>query len=280
MTPRPRGRSAYVCLSVVLIVSGWCLGDPASRLNAAGSWVIKPPPGTAVDHTSPLANGLVAAWHFDQGATPVNLANPALSGAYMGAPLLSPTADGTGMTSLTDADYLDVSDPGHVIDLTAAPFSVAVDFYYGAQAPGMVILGRDSYLNNGFNIQTSHDGIGKKILSEVNHDGTTDYIHTANDVLVVGAINRALFVFDGAIGTVYVNGVVQPLAYGGAYTPPTTPPEDLFVGRDASLGGLSFPNPITRVAMEPGVDPGGAADYEHRSCNNMMVPWRRPRFPA
>src|SRR5579872_3940449 len=91
MTPRPRGRSAYVCLSVVLIVSAWCLGDPSSRVNASGSWVIKPPPGTAVDTTSPLANGLVAAWHFDQGATPVNLANPALSGVYMGAPLLSPT---------------------------------------------------------------------------------------------------------------------------------------------------------------------------------------------
>ena len=32
-----------------------------------------------------------------------------------------------------------------------------------------------------------HDGVGRKIVAEVNHDGTTDFIHTANDVLTVGA---------------------------------------------------------------------------------------------
>ena len=98
-------RRAWLRLGVVaLTLSVWCVGDQTRRVSASGSWVVKPPPGTAIDISSPLASGLVGVWHFDSGATPLNLANPALSGVYRGSPTLSPTQDGIGMTVRTDAD--------------------------------------------------------------------------------------------------------------------------------------------------------------------------------
>src|SRR5437016_2772318 len=68
-------------------------------VHSATSWVVKPPPGTAINASSSLASGLVGLWHFDRSAFPTNIVNNALSGAYLGTPPLRPTQDGIGVTS-------------------------------------------------------------------------------------------------------------------------------------------------------------------------------------
>ena len=222
----------------------------SSVIHGAGSWIVKPPAGTLVDASQPLSANLVAAWHFDRNAAPLNLANNALSGAYIGTPTLSPTQDGIGVSASSDADYMRVPDPNNVLNLMSGPISIAVDFYYGTAAPGKIIIGRDHWPLDGYDVQIVNDGIGRRLQVEVNHNGTFDSIASV-PVLTVGAMNRVLVTFSGTLVTFYVNGAAVPLDFGGngLYTPPTQAPEDLFVGRDASFTGINFNNPITRLAF-------------------------------
>jgi len=205
----------------------------------------KLPAGTPIDLSNPLAFGFVALWHFDQGLTPVNLVNPALSGAYQGTPTVSSTPDGMGMAARSDADYLLVTDAGNVLNFTTGPFSIEVDFYYATLAPGTVLVGRDHFNVDGYNIQTANDGVGKRIAIELNHGSTSDVVQTG-EVLTVGAVNRVLVTYSGSTVTIYVNGVSQATA---SYTPPVRAVENLFVGRDATFTGMHFNNPITRLGM-------------------------------
>ena len=193
--------------------------------------------------TSPLANGLVGAWHFDQSGTPLNLINAALSGAYQGSPTLSPTQDGIGFSARSDVDYFRVADPGQILNFTTGPFSIEADFYYGAAAPGAVIVGRNNASARGYSIQTSNDGVGRRIVTQLNHGGTNDVVQTG-PVLEIGAINRVLVTYDGSTATIYVNGANQA---AGPYAPPTLGPEPFTAGRDAVAGGKNFNNPITRL---------------------------------
>jgi len=212
---------------------------------ATGSPTGKLPAGTPIDLSNPLAFGFVALWHFDQGLTPVNLVNPALSGAYQGTPTVSSTPDGMGMAARSDADYLLVTDAGNVLNFTTGPFSIEVDFYYATLAPGTVLVGRDHFNVDGYNIQTANDGVGKRIAIELNHGSTSDVVQTG-EVLTVGAVNRVLVTYSGSTVTIYVNGVSQATA---SYTPPVRAVENLFVGRDATFTGMHFNNPITRLGM-------------------------------
>ena len=229
-----------------LILCFGCLDIGTRVLRAAGSWTVKPPAGTPIDVSNPLANQLVAAWHVDQSPFPVNLVNAALSGAYRGTPALVPTSDdGIGMVAPSDSDYWLVTDPANVLNFTTAPFSIEVDFYYGAATPGRVIVGRDRFNVDGYNIQVANDGAGKRIAIELNHNGTSDVLQT-NEVLTIGALNRVLVTYSGSTATIYVNGVNQG---SRGYSAPVLAVEPLFVGRDASFGGLNFNNPITRLVM-------------------------------
>jgi hypothetical protein len=218
-------------------------------VNGAASWTVKPPAGTALNGSSSLTNGLVALWHINQNNVPTNLVNAALSGTYDGAPSIRPTQDGYGVTSLADADYMVVTDPNNTLNFTTGPFSIEIDFYYGTPAPGMVLLGRDYFAVDGYNIQTANDGVGRRIAVEMNHGPTYDVYQTAQE-LQFGAINRVLVTYSGSIATIYINGVSGwEFGASGAYSPPTLGLHDLFIGRDASFSGTSFKNPITRVAM-------------------------------
>ena len=231
--------------AVALVLSLGCLESGMSIARGSGSWVVKPPPGTPIDSTAPLANGLVGVWHFDQSGPPLNLVNAALSGAYQGSPTLLPTQDGFGVSALTDADYLRVDDASQVLNFTTGPFSVEADFYYGAAAPGAVIVGRDYATLHGYSIQIANDGVGRRVVAQLHHGGTSDVVQTGT-VLQIGAINRVLVTYSGSTATIYVNGVNQA---SGPYTPPTLGPEPLAVGRDAVTGGMNFNNPTTRLVM-------------------------------
>src|SRR5262249_18145268 len=148
-------------------------------VNGAATWTVKPPAGTALNGGSSLTNGLVALWHINGNNFPTNLVNAALSGTYNGAPPIRPTQDRYGVTSLADPDYMVVTDPNNTLNFTTGPFSIEIDFYYGTPAPGMVLLGRDYFGIDGYNIQTANDGVGKRIAVEMNHSGTYDVYQTA-----------------------------------------------------------------------------------------------------
>jgi len=245
------GRRAWSrVLKLIILLTGVLGFERGGGVRGAASWVVKPPPGTAINSGSSLANNLVGLWHFNQSAFPTNIVNGALSGAYQGTPPLLPTQDGIGVTSDVDANYLQVSDPANTLNFTTGPYSIEVDFYYGTPAPGMVLLGRDYFNIDGYNIQTANDGDGRRIVAELNHNGTCDALQTV-PALNFGAVNRVLVVYTGTTATIYINGVAQPLDYGatGAYSPPVLGLHDLFVGRDASFSGTAFKNPITRVVM-------------------------------
>jgi len=229
--------SVLLCLAILKI---------DTRIEGQGGpWVVKPPAATPVNPASPLVTNLVGLWHVSQSATPVNLVNAALNGTYNGAPAFVPTQDGMGMVSILDADHFEVTDPGHVLDFSTGPFSIGVDFYYGAPAPGAVIIGRGRQLIEGFNVRVANDGVGQRIIAAVNHNPTADLIQTGN-VLRIGEINRVLVTFDGSVATIYVNGVN---AGSGPYLPPSFPTGSLIAGRDAAYGGFNFSRPITRIMV-------------------------------
>ena len=230
--------------AVALLVCFGCLESGTCIVSGSGIWLVKPPASATVDASNPLATNLVAVWHFDKNP-PLNLVNAALSGAYQGSPTLVPTQAGIGIAAPTDSDYLRVADAGNVLNFTSGPFSIAADFYYGAAAPGRVLVGRDRYLVDGYAVQIADDGVGKSVAVAINHGGTADVVLTG-PVLTIGAINRVLVTFTGAAVTVYVNGANSA---GGAYLAPVLAPESLFVGRDPTRSGMNFDNPITRVAM-------------------------------
>src|SRR5262249_20850328 len=157
---------------------------------------------------SPLALGLAAAWHFNQGSSPVNLANPALNGAYQGAPILAPTEDGAGMAARSAADYLLVPDPNNLLNFTTGSFSIAAGFSSAVPMPGVVLCGRNPFTAAGYDIQIATEGVGKRIATVLSHAGTADIVQTG-EVLIVGAINRVLITYGGSTATIYVNGVSQ-----------------------------------------------------------------------
>jgi beta-glucanase (GH16 family) len=214
-------------------------------IHGAGSWIVKPPAGTAIDPGQPLSANLVGAWHFDMGPVPQNLANPAISGTYRGSPRFQPTQDAMSFLAQTDSDYLQVADPAQTLNFTSGAFAIDVDFYYGAAKPGAVLVGRDRQLVDGYVVRIVNDGSGRRVAAELYHSGTSDVIQTGA-VLNVGEVNRVLVSFDGSFATIYVNGVVSA---SSAYTPPSLGSVDLFVGRDPTIGGLNFNNPITRLLM-------------------------------
>jgi hypothetical protein len=232
----------HLLVAVLLLVS---TGHRALTVRAAGSWTVKPPPGTAVDLSSPLATGLVAAWHFDQSAVPLNLVNASLSGVFRGTPALVPTEDGIGMVATTDADFLEVIDPSNVLNFSTGPFSIAVDFYYATADPGAVLIGRDRFMVDGYSVQTANDQVGRTVVAGINHVPDYDTIATSA-VLTLGGFNRVLITYNGSAATVYVNGVNQGTR---PYRPPLPGARSLSIGRDATFSGLNFNNAITRVAM-------------------------------
>jgi hypothetical protein len=235
-------RFAHFLVAALLLVSS---GHGALSVRAAGSWTVKPPPGTAVDLSSPLATGLVAAWHFDQSAVPLNLVNATLSGVFRGTPALVPTEDGIGIVAGTDADFLEVIDPSNVLNFTTGPFSIAADFYYASADPGAVLIGRDRFQVDGYTIQIANDQVGRTVVAGINHVPDYGSIVTA-PTLTVGGFNRVLISYNGSTATVYVNGVNQGTS---PYRPPLLGAHNLFIGRDATFNGLNFNNPVTRVAM-------------------------------
>jgi beta-glucanase (GH16 family) len=248
MTSKARMKR-IACLAARTFVLSFAVVQAASSvIHGAGSWIVKPPAGTLIDLGHPLSANLVAAWHFDQSPVPTNLANSSLSGVYTATPTLVPTQDGFGLVT-SDTNYLDVADPGNTLNFTTGPFSIGVDFYYGTPAPGTVIVGRDYFTQDGYDVQIANDGDGRRIIIEVNHGGTADIYQTAPE-LVVGAINRVVVTYDGSVATIFVNGVPGwENGASGAYSPPQLGARDLFIGRDGGFSGAGFGNPITRVLM-------------------------------
>ena len=242
--------------AAVLVLSLGCLESGMSIARGSGSWGVKPPPGTAVDSTSPLAIGLVGAWHFDS-RHPAEPRQRRAERRSSGITTLSPTQDGIGFSARTDADFFRVPDPGQILNFTTGPFSIEADFYYGAAAPGAVIVGRNNASARGYSIQTANDGVGRRIVTQLNHGGTTDVVQTG-PVLESGAVNRVLVTYDGSTATIYVNGANQA---SGPYLPPTLGPEPFAAGRDA-VGRRCRP-PITTgcESATPGDASGRRTSY-------------------
>src|SRR5262245_46670979 len=161
---RSRGALSPSFKLVILLAAVLSFERGGGVVRGAASWVVKPPPGTAINFGSSLANNLVALWHFNQNNFPTNLVNGALNGTYQGGLQLFPTQDGIGVTTLTDADYMLVTDPNNILNFTTGPFSIEIDFYYGTPTPGMDLLGRDYFNIDGYNIQTANDGVGQRIV--------------------------------------------------------------------------------------------------------------------
>lgn len=244
-TGKPRTTHIAWLAARAFVLSLAVMQAASNVIHGAGSWIVKPPVGTSIDLSQPISANLVGAWHFDQGPIPQNLANLAISGGYQGSPRFQPTQDGMAFAAQTDADYLRVADPAQALNFTSGSFAIGVDFYYGALTPGAVLVGRFRPLVDGYAVRIVNDGGGLKVAAELNHGGTADVIQTGA-VLNVGEVNRVLVNFDGSLATIYVNGVASG---SGAYTPPSLGSVDLFIGRDPTISGLNFNNPITRLLM-------------------------------
>ena len=175
----------------------------------------KPPAGTPVNSASGYVVGLLACFHYPPSlAAPVNLANAALSGSFVGAPaftsddggaFVSDNQDGGGSPS---GDYHVVPDGG-ALDWTGGPQSWLLSIVFGAHSGTRVIVARGNYQVGGFEFQAESDfnaGSGELDI-EFNHAGgissgsIASGLHTGlHDICIIADGHGTLTcVVDGAV---------------------------------------------------------------------------------
>jgi hypothetical protein len=224
--------------SFTATLKGGTAGIKDLRGNAlAGdvTWTFTTPPsalGQQVNPAHPLAQNLIAVWHFFAGSS-TNLVRPDSSGSWTsGSP---PTFTSDGFTP-TEGVALQVSDGG-LYDFTTQPFSIAVDFRYQPSSGTPVLLSRG--LSAAWTLQ-SHSAAPFGF----ENNKTAGFVYQGG--LVPGQFYRAVVVWNG--GTLTIHGLP-----GG----PTSGPMVPFTASDKStlligayyVPGFALKMPLSRVMI-------------------------------
>lgn len=189
-------------------------------------WISKPPLGTKIKGSDPLANGLIGAWLFNEkaGDTFLNVATPHHGISTGTGNAWKVGRLGTGLTNTTGNGGINIADEA-VFDV-GLNFSVAVGFVL-EQSPGItapIVVKWEEVLQRSWAI-----GLGSTNLLRgfVSYDGVLNN-NVSGSAITVGALNHVVFAYDGVAQTItlYKNGVVDAVsgATGGGQVFNSTSP--------------------------------------------------------